>query len=208
MGRWPTFRGPTAQTTASIVCWKLPLTSHAFHILCSWYAFWIFRTTHSVLHQQNRWMDSFLWSLHTGAWRGLMAPGAKSKFGAPMFDLELFWKQMYCIEKVLQTLLKVFGAPRSDSAPGELCPPVPPRYAPVHTTYLMIPIRFPLYSFDWHYRRNTPSLETVSAVHWCWDNVSLVNIRPTVNTYQRILRHSYHYSSVLCSLFCSSYSPS
>jgi len=35
------------------------------------------------------------------------------------------------LKKVLTTLLKVFGVPRSDSAPGELCPPFPPRDAPV-----------------------------------------------------------------------------
>jgi len=42
-----------------------------------------------------------------------------------MFEPQVFRKQMYCIEVV--TMLRLFGAPRSDSVPGELCPP---RYAP------------------------------------------------------------------------------
>jgi len=46
-----------------------------------------------------------------------------------MFEPEVFWKQMYVVlNKVLSTLLGLFGAPRSDSAshsdsaPGELYP--------------------------------------------------------------------------------------
>jgi len=42
-----------------------------------------------------------------------------------MFELEVFRKQMYCIEKVLVTLLGLSSAPRSDSAPGELFPLCP-----------------------------------------------------------------------------------
>jgi len=53
-----------------------------------------------------------------------MAPGARNKFAAPMFEPEVFRKQMYCFEKVLMTLLGLFG-PRSDSAPGESCPLAP-----------------------------------------------------------------------------------
>jgi len=33
-----------------------------------------------------------------------MAPGARSKFGILMFELEVFWKQMYCIEESTVTL--------------------------------------------------------------------------------------------------------
>jgi len=41
-----------------------------------------------------------------------------------MFKFEVFREQMYCIEEnILVTLLGLFGAPRSDSAPVELCPP-------------------------------------------------------------------------------------
>jgi len=59
-----------------------------------------------------------------------MAPGARSKFGALMFEPELFRKQMYCIEEstcdivgTFQRPPQSFGAHRSDAAPGELCPP-------------------------------------------------------------------------------------
>jgi len=50
-----------------------------------------------------------------------MAAGAIGKFGvgAPMFEPEVFWKQMFCrlLKNVLVTLLDLFGAQRSDSAP-------------------------------------------------------------------------------------------
>ena len=52
-----------------------------------------------------------------GAYRGYIAPGARSKLGAPIFETDVFRKQMYCIERVLVTLLGYFGAPRSDPAP-------------------------------------------------------------------------------------------
>jgi len=39
-----------------------------------------------------------------------MAPGARSKFGATMFEPEVFRKQIYCIEKILVALLGLFGA--------------------------------------------------------------------------------------------------
>jgi len=59
-----------------------------------------------------------------------MAPGARCKFGAPIFEPEVFRKQMYCTE-VLVTLLGL-SAPRSHSAPGELCP-LPPVVTPLIT---------------------------------------------------------------------------
>ena len=57
-----------------------------------------------------------------------MAPGARSKFGAPMFEPEVFRKQMYCTE-VLVTLLGLFGALIVIWRPGN-CPLAPRRYAP------------------------------------------------------------------------------
>jgi len=59
-----------------------------------------------------------------------MALGSRSEFGAPMFEPEFFWKQIYCIEEGTcdVTLLRLFGAPGSHSSPGKLCPS---RYAPV-----------------------------------------------------------------------------
>ena len=67
-----------------------------------------------------------------------MAPGTRSKFGAPMFGLEFFWKQIYCIEESTCDIVGTFRRPRShsaptaviwcphsDSAPGELRPPCP-----------------------------------------------------------------------------------
>jgi len=41
-----------------------------------------------------------------------MAPGARIKFGAPMFEPDIFRNQMYSMEEstVLVTLLGLFGA--------------------------------------------------------------------------------------------------
>jgi len=44
-----------------------------------------------------------------------------------------FGSKCTVLTKVLVTLLGLCGAPRSDSAPGELCPLALPRYAPDHT---------------------------------------------------------------------------
>ena len=45
-----------------------------------------------------------------------MAPGAWSKFGAPMFEPELFRKQIYCIEESACDIFGIFRRPRSDLA--------------------------------------------------------------------------------------------
>jgi len=67
-----------------------------------------------------------------------MAPGTRSKFGAPMFEPEIFRKHIHCIEEStcelsqcwdFSVLPAVISPSNSNSAPGELCPP---RYAPGH----------------------------------------------------------------------------
>jgi len=60
-----------------------------------------------------------------------MAPGARSKFGAPMFEPEVFRKQMYCTE-VLVTLLELCGPPAVIRHPGN-CAPLPPVVTPLVT---------------------------------------------------------------------------
>jgi len=40
-----------------------------------------------------------------------MAPGARSKFGAPMFEPEVFRKQMYCIEESTCDIVVTFLRP-------------------------------------------------------------------------------------------------
>jgi len=55
-----------------------------------------------------------------------MAPGAKSKFGATMVELDLFRKQIYCFEESTCDIVGLFSVSRNNSAPGELCTP---RYA-------------------------------------------------------------------------------
>ena len=53
-------------------------------------------------------------------------------FGVPMFEFDVFRKQMYCIEESTCDIVvtfrrppQSFDAPRNDSALGELCPPWP-----------------------------------------------------------------------------------
>jgi len=54
-----------------------------------------------------------------------MVPGERNKFGAPMFEPELFQKQMYSIEESNCDIVRIFWQPHNDSAPGELRPPFP-----------------------------------------------------------------------------------
>jgi len=75
--------------------------------------------------------------LSTGE-RCYMAHGTRNKFGASIFELEVFRQQMYCIEDSTCNIVGTFwrpsqslGVPRSNSAPhcdfapGELCPLLP-----------------------------------------------------------------------------------
>ena len=48
-----------------------------------------------------------------------MAPVARSKFGAPMFEPQVFRKQMYCIEESTCDVVKTFRRPGN-------CAPCPP----------------------------------------------------------------------------------
>jgi len=64
-----------------------------------------------------------------------MASGARSKFGAPMFEPEVFRKQIYCCTKVLVTLFGLFGDPQSFGALIVIrrlgnCAPCPPSLRP------------------------------------------------------------------------------
>jgi len=67
-----------------------------------------------------------------------MASGARSKFGFPIFEPDAFRNQMFCIEEGIYgiagtcLLPQSFGAPRSDSVPGNSILLAPhPRYVPV-----------------------------------------------------------------------------
>jgi len=64
-----------------------------------------------------------------------MAPGARSKFGATMSKFEVVRKLLHCIEESTCAIVGAFRRHRSNSAPGELCPPFPPRYAPGLTNF-------------------------------------------------------------------------
>ena len=78
------------------------------------------------------------WAMSSGCYsrsrpraqRGQLRPRARSKFGPPMLEPEIFCsKQSFfgskftVLTNVLLLLLGLFGATRSHSAPGEMCPP-------------------------------------------------------------------------------------
>jgi len=65
-----------------------------------------------------------------------MASGARSKFGAPMFEAEVFRKQIYCIEESTCDTVGTFWRPHSNLAPGELRLLAPPCYAPARLVVL------------------------------------------------------------------------
>ena len=81
-----------------------------------------------------------------------MAPGARSKFGAPMFEPKVFRKQMYCVEEStcdtdgsFRRFPQSFGASIVFPRPGNFAPPLaPPRYATESTigTFLIIVLSY------------------------------------------------------------------
>ena len=50
-------------------------------------------------------------------------PGTRSKFGAPIFESEVFRRQMYCIEEFTCDIVGTFRRPRSQSAPPQYFSP-------------------------------------------------------------------------------------
>jgi len=58
-----------------------------------------------------------------------MAPGTRSKFGAPMFELEIFRKQMHCVEESTCDIFGIFRRPGN-------C--VPPRYDYEHDQLMRV----------------------------------------------------------------------
>ena len=69
-------------------------------------------------------------TVHRGTTR-LDGAGARSKFGVPMLEPEVFRKQMCCVEESTCDIVGIFirppqwfGAPYIDSAPGKLCAPL------------------------------------------------------------------------------------
>jgi len=66
-----------------------------------------------------------------------MSLGARSEFGAPMFEPEVFRKQMCCIEESVVTFLGPFGAPAVIRRPGN-CAPHPPVVTHLHRCKLLM----------------------------------------------------------------------
>jgi len=56
-----------------------------------------------------------------------MAPGARRKFGAPMFEPEVSRKQMHCFEKGAYDIVVTFWLPAVNWHPGNFAP-LPTRY--------------------------------------------------------------------------------
>jgi len=67
-------------------------------------------------------------TVHKGATR-LDVPGERNKFGAPMFEPEVFRKQMCCVEESTGEIVGIFGAPPVNwrpiviRRPGNCVPP-------------------------------------------------------------------------------------
>jgi len=66
-----------------------------------------------------------------------MTPGPRNKFGTPMFEFEVFRKNMGCIEENTREIVgtfrrpsQSFGAPIVILRPGNCVPFDHPRYAP------------------------------------------------------------------------------
>jgi len=83
-----------------------------------------------------------------------MAPGTRSKFGAPMFEPEVFRKQMYCV-KIFVTLLGIFGAPTVIWRPHSdwfgaraIVPLLPPVITPLITARSDAPQQTMILSFN------------------------------------------------------------
>jgi len=56
-----------------------------------------------------------------------MAPGERNTFGVPLFETEVFRKQMYCFEKSAYDIV-VSVWPPAVIRPSGNCAPCPPRY--------------------------------------------------------------------------------
>jgi len=51
-----------------------------------------------------------------------MAPGARNKFGAPMLEPEVFWKQMHCFKKSAYDIVVTFWSPTVTRRSGDCAP--------------------------------------------------------------------------------------
>jgi len=51
-----------------------------------------------------------------------MAPGTRNKFAVPMFEPEVFLKQMCCFEKSTYDIVGTFGLPAVIQRPGNCAP--------------------------------------------------------------------------------------
>jgi len=65
-------------------------------------------------------------------------PGQEASLAPPCLNLRSFGSKCAVLKKVPVTFLGLFGAPRSDSAPGQLCPLVTP---PLHSKRLALVLK-------------------------------------------------------------------
>ena len=81
----------------------------------------------------KRYGKSRLWLIKDFVWiRGvtrLDGVWGKKQVWRPVFEPEVFRKQMYCIEESTCDIVETFRRPHKYSASGELCPLALPRYA-------------------------------------------------------------------------------
>jgi len=97
------------------------------------YVIWVFSKTENRFGSRRY----IFFSTSRGVTRLDGAQG-KKQILHPIFEPEVLGKQMHSIEESSCDIVGIFrpppqssGAPRSDSASGVLCPPLPPGFAPV-----------------------------------------------------------------------------
>jgi len=106
------------------------------------------------------------WSAGAGGvtigWDGARA---RSKFGAPMFKPEVFWKRMYCIEESTCNIVGTFRRPEN-CAP--LCPLVTPCRAHISvypTPWVIFAVNVALVTSHWQNRAMKLSLTPILTEH-------------------------------------------
>ena len=108
----------------------LPLSSKKTEILCLSRnpGQFTLQVSGNTLQQVEKF--KYLWSVVRRDVTRLDGARGKKQVWRPMFEPEVFWKQIYCIEESICDIVGTFRRPRSDSTLGELCPPFPSSLRP------------------------------------------------------------------------------
>jgi len=106
-------------------CWSFSLSSLSEHFHCSAHH----STTEHCTQHKKVW-QSFI---HPGRYEVRWRPGQEASLAPPCSNLRTFGSKCTVLKQVITTLLGLFGAPGSHSAPGEWSPPCAPLVTPLYT---------------------------------------------------------------------------